>query len=159
MSERAWNFSACGPLTLVSHQCPPTHSFICPSTHPSSIHLSIHPPFHPSIHLLIYPLICLPSIYPSSRPSIIVCPFHSASIQPSRLPSTYPLSIFLSLLPSVCLSFHMHLSLHHLKQYLSIRHPSILLYMHPSLHPFIHTSHRCLFNWWLLCPSLQITVP
>lgn len=125
---------------------PSYSSVLLMSTH-SFTHLSIHPPFHPSIH----PPTHLPT-HPPSKHLSIQPSFHCYLSLPVSLHPSIHTRIHLSYCPffypfhllSVCPSIR--LPLHHLKQYLSIRHPSVLLYMHPSLYPFIHTSHRCLFN-------------
>lgn len=101
-------------------------------THLSAIQSSVHPFFHYSV----------PFIHP-----------------PANLPHFHPpilLSIFLPLLPSFYLSFHSSVILNII---LSIHLPYSLLSIYPTIHPLIHTSHKYLLNWWLLCPSLQITVP
>lgn len=92
---------------------------ICPSTHPcirSSTHPSIHPSNHAfqSIYQAIYSSTC-PSFHSSAHPLVYShnkLPFHPLCI---IHPSPHP-----SILTFACLS---------------VVHPSVLLFTHPSVHP------------------------
>ena len=101
---------------------PSSFWFTCPSMYPSTYSSTHSSTFQAPAHPATLPLSSVPSV--SLQPSIHTC------IHLSFRPFFCPFHL-LSVCPSI------HLPLHHLKQYLSIHHPSILLIMHPSLHPYI----------------------
>lgn len=175
MCQKEPRASVCTALSIqhFTNFYPPIHSRLHPQhtlTQPFCIHISIHLLIHPPFKCLsILPPLILSS---SSLHSSIQAPIHPSTTLPSTYPSLFGLLVFPSLPPSVLLSCHpsFHLSTHQVKHHLSISppinssispsiypppHPPIHRHIHVSLYISIHPSRKCLFNRWLLCPSLR----